>query len=237
MKVHCVTTDEGNNFMNAVNTLKQKEVLRGSLKCACHRLQTTVKKAMEHADCKELLKCQAITLQFKDGWRSRKRNVLRRYQELYVEELKAEVAGLRAEMARHAARPKQQQLEEAKKQFVSTEQSHAADEMERRAHADIDTEVKELALDRRAAREEDSDSDDEEVGKEALEGKEAEDQFFDFDVMYSQQQDIQGRHPAHLQQEGSGVGCCCSLDDIRERRGANYDVAHCSEERAGRHRH
>jgi len=54
-KVHCVVTDEGQNFLNAVTILKEKEVLQESLRCACHRIQLSVKKAMTHRDCGELL--------------------------------------------------------------------------------------------------------------------------------------------------------------------------------------
>ena len=80
-KVHCVVTDERQNFLKAVSILRDLEVLKESLRCACHRIQLSVKKAMAHAECKELLallnKCQALTLQFKNGWMSRKRDILR----------------------------------------------------------------------------------------------------------------------------------------------------------------
>jgi hypothetical protein len=117
-KVHCVVTDEGKNFLNAVSSLRHAEVLRESLRCACHRIQLTIKGALLHKDCNGLLvllnRCQLITLQFKNGWMSRKRDVLRKYQDLYLKELSHEVDQLRQDIAARNTRTTAENL--AKKQ-------------------------------------------------------------------------------------------------------------------------
>jgi hypothetical protein len=120
-KVHCVVTDEGRNFLSAAEHLRDAEVVRESLRCTCHRFQLTIKNAVMHKDCVELLelleKCQALTLVFKNGWASTKRDVLRKEQQRYVDRLAEELArqekdiGTRA--ALEAAAEMQQKLDDA----------------------------------------------------------------------------------------------------------------------------
>jgi hypothetical protein len=98
-KVHCITTDEGMNFLSAVDHLKSAEVVRESVRCACHRLQLTFKKAYLHEDCSTLRglldACAAVVNIFKNGWASNKRDILRQHQMKYLERLEVEVANLR----------------------------------------------------------------------------------------------------------------------------------------------
>ena len=120
-----LSLSEGKNFLSAVTLLKQMEVLRESLRCACHRIQLTVKSAMAHADCRELMnmvnKCQTITLQFKNGWMSRKRDVLRKYQEVYLQELRGEAEALRKEIAEHKTRQRDAELADREKLIEDAE--------------------------------------------------------------------------------------------------------------------
>ena len=107
-KLHCITTDEGQNFLAAVDMLKNSELVRESLRCACHRLQLTMRNAYKHSECiqlKQLLdKCSKIVNVFKTGWASTKRDILARYQLQHVEGLKKDVAELEKEAAAHATR-------------------------------------------------------------------------------------------------------------------------------------
>jgi hypothetical protein len=91
-KVHCITTDEGQNFLSAAESMKEAELVRETLRCACHRLQLMVKKSFLHSDNAAmnslLVKCSAITNYFKNGWASNRRTVLTKHQEIYIEKLK-----------------------------------------------------------------------------------------------------------------------------------------------------
>jgi hypothetical protein len=106
-KVHCVTTDEGQNFLAAVEMLKSGEVIKESIRCACHRVQLMMKNAFTHPDCaalKELLdKCSTIVNVFKNGWASTKRDILLRYQKQHIEQLQRDLAELEAD-ASHSTR-------------------------------------------------------------------------------------------------------------------------------------
>jgi hypothetical protein len=197
-KVHCVVTDEGKNFLSAVTILKQLEILRESLRCACHRFQLTVKGAMTHPDCRELMamvqKCQAITLQFKNGWISRKRDILRTHQETHLQELRREVEKLRKEMAEHSTRQKESTLTEKESFLQEAERERDVDESHWRAQreekAAINQEVSELSLHSTAAvssENEVSDSDDDQLEEEI---KVDDDSTFNFDAMATQQQSI-----------------------------------------------
>ena len=177
-KVHCVVTDEGKNFLSAVTILKQTDVLRESLRCACHRIQLMVKGAMQHNDCIELMamvaKCQAITLQFKNGWVSKKRDILRLHQDRYVAGLRADVERLQSELAAHATRVKETQLTEAEKLLQDAEESKEAYEQERKEEVAVDTEVRELTVgtERSGPGVDESDSDADDENTEANDGKE-----------------------------------------------------------------
>lgn len=113
-KLHCIVTDEGSNFLTATDNLKRAEVLRESLRCACHRFQLTFKNAILDDSCKQLLalleKCSTVTNKFKNGWMSTKRDILWRNQELFLEELTAEVDRLANDVS-HSTRKISEELE------------------------------------------------------------------------------------------------------------------------------
>ena len=190
-KLHCVVTDEGKNFLSAVTILKQMEVLRESLRCACHRIQLTVKSAMAHQDCRELMnmvnKCQTITLQFKNGWMSRKRDILRKYQEVYLQELRGEAEALRKEISEHKTRQREADLAEREKLIEDAEAARAMEESQWRdqleERAAVNKEVSELSLTAAASSaDEGSDSDDDD-GEANLAGEEK----FDLDALADRQ--------------------------------------------------
>ena len=195
-KLHCVVTDEGQIFLCAVTILKQMEVLRESLRCACHRIQLTVKGAMTNIACKELMgmvkKCQDITLQFKNGWVSRKRDILRKYQDRYVKEQEEMVGKLRQEIAEHSTRLKQEALVETQK--LLAEAQRLRDEQlsewkaEREEKAAINHEVSEL-WGGVSSGAEGSDSDDDPDNDAAAE-KELDDEKFDIDALVNHQMEI-----------------------------------------------
>ena len=135
-KLHCIVTDEGKNFLSAVQTLTDMEVLRESLRCACHRIQLTVKRALMSPECALLMsalkKAQTIVLQFKNGWMSRKRDVLKKFQDQYVAELREDVAKLNAGIVLHTTREKR-------------EQAHKKEQLLRAAEADLELQKEEGA--------------------------------------------------------------------------------------------
>lgn len=184
-KVHCVVTDEGQNFLSAVTILKQMDVLRESLRCACHRIQLSVKRAMTHSECKDLMtllnKCQTITLQFKNGWMSRKRDILRKYQEMHLKEMREEVERLRREIGEHRTRERGKVLEEREKAVQFAEQLRDMDDSQIRAQqrkrAAINEEVSELTA--ADVGDDSSDSDDESDSNEL---KLDDDGYFDIDA-------------------------------------------------------
>jgi hAT family C-terminal dimerisation region len=134
-KVHCITTDEGRNFLSAADNLKSAEMVRESLRCACHRIQLMVKKAFMHEDCTRLRalleKCCAVTAQFKNGWQSEKRNVLSRHQEVYVQGLVEELAALRQEIA-HSTRAAKEAEQEKKKELEEAQEQLAKEKKEKK---------------------------------------------------------------------------------------------------------
>ena len=102
-KLHCITTDEGQNFLAAVDNLKHGEVVRESVRCACHRVQLLMKNAYNDEKCnglKQLLdKCGTLVNVFKNGWASTKRDVLSRYQKQHMEQLQSQLTELEREAA------------------------------------------------------------------------------------------------------------------------------------------
>lgn len=152
-KVHCVVTDEGKNFLSAASDLKTAEIVRESLRCACHRIQLTIKKAVLHAECKPLRdlleKCSKITFQFKNGWMSKKRDILRRHQDIYIQQLRAHVLRLQTEVAhstRHlasAAEAEQRELQTAEEYFEKDRNQRI---LERKEEEIVNQEVTDLSL-------------------------------------------------------------------------------------------
>ena len=102
-KLHCITTDEGQNFLAAVDILKTSNTIRESVRCACHRLQLVMKNAYNHEECaslKALLdRCSTLVNVFKNGWASTKRDILSRYQKQHIEQLQKEILQLKTEAA------------------------------------------------------------------------------------------------------------------------------------------
>lgn len=170
-KIHCITTDEGQNFLSAAQHLKQAETVRESMRCACHRLQLMVKKAYMHNDCRQfrllLNKCCAVVHEFKNGWQSSKRNILHRHQEEYVQRLAAQAAKLETEAAAHSTRAAQDAVREHHDRLAEAQDQLSAElststHYERRSIR-VRDEVKELAavpsLDLNSADNSDSDDD------------------------------------------------------------------------------
>jgi hypothetical protein len=181
-KLHCIVTDEGKNFLSAVQTLTDMEVLRESLRCACHRIQLTVKRALMSSECAMLMgalkKAQTIVLQFKNGWMSRKRDVLKKFQDQYVAELREEVAKLNAGIVLHTTREKREQaakkiqlLKAAERDLELQREEVAAQGREK---AQVEDEVRQLSLVDEKAHTESDDEDDntgqsrEEKGEDAV---------------------------------------------------------------------
>jgi len=176
-QIHCITTDEGQNFLNAAQSLKNSETVRESLRCVCHRLQLVVKKAYLAEECTELRllldKCSDIVNQFKNGWQSGKRDVLRRHQVQYIETLKAELTQQRTELA-HSTRAVQDQLKE-KDNMLDRANKLLAEELSESKESDgsraaARDEINELDMDENAERhavfEDDSDDESSEDEKE-----------------------------------------------------------------------
>ena len=147
-RVHCVVTDEGKNFLSAASILKEADIIRESLRCGCHRFQLTIKNAIMDKDCAALLamldKCQAITLVFKNGWASTKRNVLRKNQMLHLEQLKAQVTKLQSDIAEHNTRTSMDKFNIARDALNAAEESKDAQDQEQLA---IDAEKAEVRED------------------------------------------------------------------------------------------
>jgi hypothetical protein len=99
-KLHCIVTDEGANFLSAASLLKDSEIIDESIRCACHRFQLTIKKAICHKDCRALKvildKCQAMVLEFQNGWASKKKDVWRRCQQQQIDSLQQDIDRLRS---------------------------------------------------------------------------------------------------------------------------------------------
>ena len=131
-------------------------------------------------------KCQAITIQFKNGWVSKKRDVLRKYQDRYVQEQEEKVKNLRKEIAEHSTRLKQEELIEKEKLLEQAErlrrEEHSELKAEREARAAINEEVSELTGAASSGGDV-SDSDDDE--EENLD-----DEKFDLDALVDQQKEI-----------------------------------------------
>jgi len=102
-RIHCIVTDEGQNFVAASDMLKNADVVREHFRCACHRLQLVVKRTYLDDECEELRalfnKCSRVVNLFKNGWQSGRRDVLRRHQAAYVKELETERDQLMAQAA------------------------------------------------------------------------------------------------------------------------------------------
>ena len=79
-----IVTDEGANFLNAAVTLKNESVINDSIRCACHRFQLTIKGAIKAKSNQALLqllnKCQALVLEFNNGWASTKKSIWQQCQ-------------------------------------------------------------------------------------------------------------------------------------------------------------
>jgi hypothetical protein len=178
-KVHCITTDEGKNFLTAADNLKDIEALRENLRCACHRVQLVVKRAIEHSDCSDLRalldKCCVIVNQFKNGWQSKKRDVLRRKQDEYLRRLVNEVDELEDDAA-HLTRVNVEQrkrnrvaLDEAKSQLQIEDSSKELDDGDRAAQTQ---EISELSVSPSLSPHQDeSDADDDEDGGDGSDSK------------------------------------------------------------------
>jgi hypothetical protein len=142
-KVHCITTDEGKNFLAAVETLKSTDTVRESLRCVCHRLHLTMKKAFDGSECKQLKdileKCSDIVNTFKNGWASTKRDVLFRYQQQYVEQLKTDVSNLQEQVA-HGTRGVAESIQKQTDILREAERQLTEDKDERKRQ-EIDTDA------------------------------------------------------------------------------------------------
>ena len=154
--------------------LKDLEVIRDSLRCACHRSQLLIKKALLHSDCalllKALKKSQEIVLQFKNGWASRKRDVLRKYQDQSVDEVREDISKLNSSIAEHIMRDRKEalvrkkQLLKAAEELISLQvEEYGAEAVQKAA---VMAEVSELSLPGTEAKK-DSDSDEEEEGDDS----------------------------------------------------------------------
>ena len=147
-RVHCVVTDEGKNFLSATAILKEADIIRESLRCACHRFQLTIKNAIMDKDCAALLamlnKCQAITLVFRNGWASTKRNVLRQNQMLHLEQLRAQVTKLKSDIAEHNTRTSMDKLNIVQDALNTAQESKDTQDQQQRT---IDAEKAEIRED------------------------------------------------------------------------------------------
>jgi hypothetical protein len=152
-KLHCIVTDEGKNFLSATENLKTAEVLRESLRCACHRFQLTFKKAIMAEQCRPLLtllnKCSNVTQQFKNGWMSSKRDILARNQVLYLTDLSAEINRLENEMS-HNTRTIAEVLETKQAELLAAQNQLEIEKSERLRNkaktSQIAVETSELSL-------------------------------------------------------------------------------------------
>jgi hypothetical protein len=198
-KVHCIVTDEGKNFLSAVTTLKEMEIVREGLRCACHRIQLTVKRALLDPECsvlmKALKKCQSIVLVFKNGWMSRKRDVLRKHQEKYIADLKEEVEKLNVSIVEHATRERREAIIKQRQLLKAAEEDVIAQSTENGVRSgkkkDCVEEVKEFSvipvIENKSDSEEDSDTDDS-SDDELLEEKE--DDSSDIAELFADKQDL-----------------------------------------------
>jgi hypothetical protein len=152
-KIHCVTTDEGKNFLSAVDSLKDSETVRESLRCACHRVQLVAKRAYMDDECKPLRalldKCCQVVNQFKNGWTSTKRDILRKHQANYVDAMKAELkelqvgAAIATRAVQAAVQARQKSLKEAEALLAKENETTNSYDV---ARAEASQELVELAI-------------------------------------------------------------------------------------------
>ena len=94
-KIHCVVTDEGANFLNAAEIMRDREDIRESIRCGCHRIQLAFRNAIQEAINSKLLillkKVQTVVLMFRNGWASKKKDVLRKWQLKHLENLRTQL--------------------------------------------------------------------------------------------------------------------------------------------------
>lgn len=94
-QLHCVTTDEGANFVGSAEVLKNAQKIRESTRCACHRIQLIVKNSIMSPNCAPLFqlleKCSTIVNRFKNGWASARRDILHKYQKKHLDLLSREI--------------------------------------------------------------------------------------------------------------------------------------------------
>jgi uncharacterized Zn-finger protein len=88
-KIVSITTDEGGNFLKAVDHLINEKVVVNHVRCVCHRQSICLKSpSVKTSSLKSAVtRAQTLVTSFKNGWNQHKRDQFKKAQSIYIAQL------------------------------------------------------------------------------------------------------------------------------------------------------